>query len=245
VKASTRSPDEEHRLFGEAVERRDQLQKSSRTRRFFLPMLLVSLDGARRAVRSVSLSFSRLCTKPALALRRSVFKVETIGDCYVAAIGLPTPQNDHAVIMVRFADDCMRRMRQLTAELATSLGDDTANLEIRIGLHSGPVTGGVLRGQKSRFQLFGDTMNTASRMESNGMSGRIHVSQETAEELCAKGKSTWVTSREDKIVAKGKGEMQTYWVNVRATALSTSQSSDAGVLTSNSKGTLQCGCIEL
>jgi len=70
------------------------------------------------------------------------------------------------------------------------------------------------RGEKGRFQLFGDTMNTASRMESNGFPGRIHVSQETADALRAKGKAAWLTPREDKIVAKGKGELQTYWVQI-------------------------------
>lgn len=150
-----------------------------------------------------------------IAVRRKVFKVETIGDCYVAVAGLPEPQENHAVIMTKFADDCMVKMRQLTTELADVLGEDTASLAMRVGLHSGSVTGGVLRGQKSRFQLFGDTMNTASRMESNGMPNRIHVSEETAEELSAKGKACWLTPREDKIVAKGKGEMQTYWVSLR------------------------------
>jgi class 3 adenylate cyclase len=87
-------------------------------------------------------------------------------------------------------------------------------------LHSGSVTGGVLRGQKSRFQLFGDTMNTAARMESNGKPGRIHVSQQTADELIGKGKASWITQREDKIVAKGKGELQTYWVTPRSTTKS-------------------------
>jgi class 3 adenylate cyclase len=154
----------------------------------------------------------------AIAERRKVFKVETIGDCYVAVAGLPKPQENHSVIMVKFADDCMVKMGQLTAELASALGEDTAGLAMRVGLHSGSVTGGVLRGQKSRFQLFGDTMNTASRMESNGMPHRIHVSQETANELVAKGKSGWVTPREDKIVAKGKGELQTYWVAIRSTS---------------------------
>jgi hypothetical protein len=77
------------------------------------------------------------------------------------------------------------------------------------------------------------------------MSGRIHVSQETAEELCAKGKSNWVTPREDKIVAKGKGEMQTYWVSVRGTALSSSQSSDVVPLTSNSSDPMRCGLLAL
>jgi class 3 adenylate cyclase len=144
-----------------------------------------------------------------------VFKVETIGDCYVAVAGLPDPQEDHAIIMAKFATDCISKMGQLTAELAEALGPDTSELALRIGLHSGSVTGGVLRGQKSRFQLFGDTMNTASRMESNGEAGRIHISKETANELIAKGKSSWVTPRTDKVVAKGKGELQTYWATSR------------------------------
>ena len=60
--------------------------------------------------------------------------------------------------MAKFARDCILKMSQLTMNLVDTLGEDTANLEMRIGLHSGSVTGGVLRGQKSRFQLFGDTM---------------------------------------------------------------------------------------
>lgn len=126
--------------------------------------------------------------------------------------GLPEPQENHAVIMAKFARDCVEALTEIVHSMVESLGPETADLALRVGLHSGPVTGGVLRGQKSRFQLFGDTMNTASRMESNGVKSRIHVSQETADELAAKGKGAWVTPREDKIVAKGKGELQTYWV---------------------------------
>jgi class 3 adenylate cyclase len=149
----------------------------------------------------------------AIALKRGVFKVETIGDCYVAVTGLPEPQKNHAIIMVRFARDCMAKLNELKHELVDKLGAETAELEMRVGLHSGPVTAGVLRGSKGRFQLFGDTMNTASRMESNGVRGRIHVSQATADEVTAKGKGQWVTAREDKITAKGKGEMQTYFIH--------------------------------
>lgn len=77
-------------------------------------------------------------------------------------------------------------------------------LSLRIGLHSGPVTAGVLRGQRSRFQLFGDTVNTAAKMESNSKPGYIQISQDTAELLAVSKKSSWFSPREDRVVAKGK-----------------------------------------
>lgn len=92
-----------------------------------------------------------------IAKREHVFKVETIGGCYVAVTGLPEPRADHAEAMCRFALKCMTRMRLIFDELVTELGPETADLSMRFGLHSGPVTAGVLRGEKSRFQLFGDT----------------------------------------------------------------------------------------
>jgi hypothetical protein len=82
---------------------------------------------------------------------------------------------------------------------------------VRFGLNSGPTTAGVLRGEKGRFQLFGDTVNTAARMESNGLPNRIQVSQSTADLLKADGKGHWLTLRQDLVNAKGKGLMQTYW----------------------------------
>jgi class 3 adenylate cyclase len=83
------------------------------------------------------------------------FKVETIGDCYVAITGCPQPQKRHAEIMVKFANECMLAMNKVTADLVGSLGEDTKDLGFRVGLHSGSTTAGVLRGDKGRFQLFG------------------------------------------------------------------------------------------
>ena len=101
--------------------------------------------------------------------------------------------------MARFALDCLERTDVLTSQLESELGPGTSQLTMRCGLHSGAVTAGVLRGEKSRFQLFGDTMNTASRMESTSMPGKIQVSQETADLIIAAGKGHWLTQRDGKV----------------------------------------------
>ena len=147
-----------------------------------------------------------------VALRLGVFKVETIGDCYVAVAGLPDPHKGHALIMVRFAYECMILMRRKTQDLEVTLGPGTSDLALRVGLHSGSVTAGVLRGDKARFQLFGDTMNTASRMESTGKKNMIQISEATAELVIQAGKDHWLKKRSEMVDCKGKGELQTFWV---------------------------------
>eukprot|EP00526_Cylindrotheca_closterium_P001661 CAMPEP_0113641374 /NCGR_PEP_ID=MMETSP0017_2-20120614/21721_1 /TAXON_ID=2856 /ORGANISM="Cylindrotheca closterium" /LENGTH=1133 /DNA_ID=CAMNT_0000552715 /DNA_START=78 /DNA_END=3479 /DNA_ORIENTATION=+ /assembly_acc=CAM_ASM_000147 len=147
-----------------------------------------------------------------LAYRYGVFKVETVGDCYVAVGGLPEPDKEHMVAVARFARGCMKKMKEVTAKLEMTLGPDTSDLNLRIGMHSGQVTAGVLRGERSRFQLFGDTMNTAARMESSGNPKQIQMSQTTAKLLIEAGWSRLIQPRRHKIDVKGKGQMQTYWL---------------------------------
>lgn len=147
---------------------------------------------------------------------RRVFKIETIGDCWVGVVGVPEPIDHHSVIAVQFAKDCIFRMRRVTRQLEVELGPDTGELGIRVGIHSGPVTAGVLKGDRARFQLFGDTVNTTARLESTGKMGRIHISQATAENIIESGKEGWVVEREDRVFAKGKGELVTFWVKSSA-----------------------------
>ena len=153
-----------------------------------------------------------------IAKRRRVFKVETVGDCYVAVAGLPEPRKDHHTVMARFARDCLHKFSYLVKKLEVKLGPDTGDLGLRTGLHSGQVTAGVLRGERARFQLFGDAVNTTARMESNGQRDKIHISQETADLLVGNGKGHWITPRAEKIHAKGKGELQTYWLDLKGDA---------------------------
>ena len=91
---------------------------------------------------------------------------------------------------------------------AASVG--VSNMQARIGFHSGPVTAGVLRTEKGRFQMFGDTMNCASRMESTGQPGRIQVSEAAAALL--RDAHGIVLEPRGLVPIKGKGDMQTYWL---------------------------------
>ena len=170
-----------------------------------------------------------------VATKLGVFKVETIGDCYVAVTGLPDPNENHAVVMTWFASECIRQMKALVKDLEVSLGPGTSDLTLRVGMHSGPVTAGILRGQKSRFQLFGDTVNTAARMESTSLPNLIHTSYESVQLLIASGKVGWVTPRDDLIHTKGKGDMKTYWIKPRH------GSSRGGNSSSNLHDSSSCG----
>lgn len=120
--------------------------------------------------------------------------------------------------MARFARDCINEHIALSKQLERTLGPETGDLRIRVGLHSGPITAGVLRGERSRFQLFGDTVNTGARLESSGEGNKIHVSEFTASLIEAAGHGHWVRARDDCVHLKGKGAMKTYWLNPGKTA---------------------------
>jgi class 3 adenylate cyclase len=139
-----------------------------------------------------------------------VYKLSTVGDCYIACAGVPHPQNDHAIVLTQFAERCRQKANELLVRLSPKL--DTDDLGIRIGIHSGPVTAGVLRGDTPRFDLFGDTINTAARIESTGKPNCIHLSEQTAQLIIQGGMGDWLIPREDGVKAKGKGELKTYWL---------------------------------
>jgi Adenylate and Guanylate cyclase catalytic domain/3'5'-cyclic nucleotide phosphodiesterase len=172
-------------------------------------------------------------------------QIETIGDSYVCVTGVPDPKDDHAVSMTRFAFECLQRFNRLTKQLETQLGPSTGDLQARIGMHSGSVTAGVIRGERARFQLFGDTMNTASRMESNGLPGQIQVSEATAQLLRQAGKERWLTARKELVNAKGKGKMQTYWVSPSRKAKRTGQAASSSDGNSDAGESMYCQDIHL
>jgi guanylate cyclase len=134
-----------------------------------------------------------------LAAQSGVEKIKTIGDAYMAVAGAPEPRSDHAQATMRLARD------MLTA-LAGARDRFDVPLELRIGLASGPVVGGVIGDRRILFDLWGDTVNTAARMQSSGIPGRIQVAGSTRE-LLGDG---WSFEEREPVDVKGLGSMTTY-----------------------------------
>ena len=144
-----------------------------------------------------------------------MYKVENIGDQYVAVAGIPEQRKDHAIAMTRFAMDVRTKVRVLTRQLKDRLGEGTDLLCIQIGIHSGEVVAGILRGQRARtFKLLrGETVSMATRIMESGQGDRIHVSSETAELILGAGKKRWLRQREDMLEVPDAGVKQTYWID--------------------------------
>jgi guanylate cyclase len=144
-----------------------------------------------------------------LVERYGLEKIKTIGDCYMVAAGVPMPRPDHARAMALMALDMLQAMRS---------SDDVGHLglEIRVGINSGPVIAGVIGRKRFLYDLWGDAVNTASRMESHGTPGRIQITQATYELLT----DEFEFEPRGRIAVKGKGDVEAwYLVGRRASAV--------------------------
>ena len=143
----------------------------------------------------------------AIVDKYSIEKIKTIGDAYMAAGGLPSPSPDAVVRTVMAALDMQQFIvtRKNERDRAGELG-----FAMRVGIHTGPVVAGIVGVKKFQYDVWGDTVNTASRMESNGVEGKVNISQATYELL--KNDERFAFEARGHVDVKGKGEIQMYFV---------------------------------
>ena len=137
----------------------------------------------------------------ALLDRHGLEKIKTIGDAYLVAGGVPTPHPDHAGAVAAMALDMCESLRQFNQRSGTSFS-------MRVGINTGPVVGGVIGTHKFIFDLWGDAVNVASRMESHGEPGRIQLTEASWRLL----RGRYRFEERGLISIKGKGKMRTYFL---------------------------------
>ncbi|MGH2521453.1 MAG: adenylate/guanylate cyclase domain-containing protein [Anaerolineales bacterium] len=128
-------------------------------------------------------------------------KIRTIGDSYMVASGVPRPRPDHAQALAHMA-------LEMRSYISTHPVCVNRKLDFRIGLNSGPVVAGVIGRKKFIYDLWGDAVNTASRMESHGVAGKIQITRETYELI----KDEFICEPRGRVMVKGKGEMETWYL---------------------------------
>ena len=162
----------------------------------------IALEQVIGLLNEVFSAFDRLTEKHGLE------KIKTIGDAYMMVGGLPTPREDHAEAIAEMALDMQEEIERYNAQHGSSV-------QIRIGINSGPVVAGVIGTKKFIYDLWGDTVNTASRMESHGIEGSIQLTQATRELV----RDKYELQERGVIEVKGKGLMTTYFLTGRKVPL--------------------------
>ncbi|MBK9249562.1 MAG: hypothetical protein IPM69_15950 [Ignavibacteria bacterium] len=140
-----------------------------------------------------------------IARKHGLEKIKTIGDSYMAVAGAPIPQENHAERAVLFALEVAEFMENYR----TDSGD---KVDLRIGLHTGSVVAGVIGENKFSYDMWGDAVNVASRMESHGEAGKIHVSEEFKHAVETLHATSLQFIRRGEMAIKGKGMMKTYFL---------------------------------
>ncbi|KAJ3319026.1 Guanylate cyclase 2G [Blyttiomyces sp. JEL0837] len=184
-----------------------QAEEFSSVTVFFSDIANFTVLSSRTSTKDMLATLNKLWVEyDAIARRWGMYKVETIGDAYLGVIGAPERVPDHAERAVNFSIDVIEMVK--TFKTITN-----EPIQIRVGLNSGPITAGILGEENPHWCIVGDTVNTASRMESTSKAMMIHISESTYNHV--RNKPNLNISEVEVMNIKGKGTMNTYWVHGR------------------------------